>query len=78
MKKQKQPSDLELTVWRGAYDTLQKQQPEMLRLVSVLVAGGQTPEDIFREVTRRSPKNSIWPGLCAAAADWLIHQSKNQ
>lgn len=78
MAKKKQLTDMELSAAKGAFGVLEKERPEMLRLVSALVAGGETPEAIFQEITRRSPSNSIWPGLCAAAADWLIHQSKNQ
>lgn len=77
MKKHKQPSPVELTVWEGAYSLLNEQRPEMLRLVSVLVAGGQTPAQIFAEVTKRSPANSVWPGLCSSAADWIIYQKQN-
>lgn len=77
MADKKHFTDMELSAAKGAFEVLESQQPEMLRLVNLLISGGQTPEQIFQEVTRRSPSNSIWPGLCAAAADWIIHQSKN-
>ena len=78
MKKIKQPSDLEIIVWEGAYKTLETDRPELLRLVSVLAAGGETPAQIFKEMKKRTPESKVFPALCANAANWIIYQSKNQ
>lgn len=57
-----------------AYNSLLKYEAERLHLICLLIAEGQTPQNIHDRIKAANPDEVAFPVLCAAAAQFIIDQ----
>jgi hypothetical protein len=68
---------IDLRFAEAAYTTLKECDPGRLKLVTLLISEGETPQTIFERMTEKKPDYVALPMLCAGAAHWIIYQKNS-
>jgi hypothetical protein len=70
-------SQSELEIAKAAYETLKVTAPKKLHLIYLLLAEGETPEEIFSRMEIARPGHTDFSVICAGAAYWIVHQKNS-